>query len=551
VPEGLTTVRQLAIGTSHVVALKTDGTVVAWGLNTSGQTNVPSTLTDVIAVTAGATGSIALKRDGTVVGWGSTNFRNVPTTLSGVVAISSCGAGSNGGTHILALKSDGTVVAWGNNANGQSTVPTGLTNVVAIAAGGFVSLALKADGTVVAWGSSTSGQINVPPNLPRSFALAASTRSCFALTGSSVYLTAQPQATSVAATTTATLTVDALSGGALAYQWRKDGVVIPGATSATLTLSSVAATAAANYDVIVTDMASGRAVTSSAAKLTITAAPAPGSLTDPGRLVNLSILTDISSSTDSFTMGVVTGGSGTNGTKPLLVRAVGPSLGALGVPGTLADPNLDFFAGSTSIGSNDNWGGGTTLRNAMAAVGAFAYVTANSKDAAIYNGAVTPGSNSVKVSGVGGATGTVIAELYDSTPSGTFTTTTPRLINVSVLKDVGTGFTIGFVVGGSTSRKVLVRAVGPGLAAVGVPLTAVVADPKLTLFAGSIKVDENDNWSGTALSAAMTQVGAFALTAGSKDAALLATLQPGSYSVQVSGTAGGTGLVIAEVYEAP
>ena len=189
---------------------------------------------------------------------------------------------------------------------------------------------------------------------------------------------------------------------------------------------------------------------------------------------------------------------------------------------------------------------------AFAAVGACPYASATSKDAAIYNSSVTPGSNSVRVTGVAGATGTVIAEIYDSTPKDAFTATTPRLINVSVLKDIGSGFTLGFVVGGGSSRTILVRAVGPGLAAVGVPLSAVVVDPKLTLFAGSNKLDENDNWGGTAaLTSAMSQVGAFALTATSKDAALLAVLQPGSYSVQISGAAGSTGLVIAEVYEVP
>jgi hypothetical protein len=374
----------------------------------------------------------------------------------------------------------------------------------------------------------------------------------FALTGPNAFILVQPVALSAPATTAATLSVSAIGGGTLSYQWRKDGVAIPGATNSTLVISRVATGDAANYDVVVTDAGSASTLTSFPAKLTVTAAPTPGIAADPGRLINLSILTNIATATDSFTMGVVTGGTGTSGTKPLLVRAAGPSLGALGVPGTLADPNLEFFAGSTKIGENDNWGGLTTLSNAFTAVGAFPYAAASSKDAAIFNAAVVPGSNSVKVTGVGGATGTVIAELYDSTPSGAFTTATPRLINVSVLKDVGTGFTIGFVVGGSTSRKVLVRAVGPGLAAVGVPLTAVVVDPKLTLFAVSTKIDENDNWGGTAaLTAAMTQVGAFALTPTSKDAALLATLQPGSYSVQVSGTAGGTGLVIAEVYEVP
>jgi hypothetical protein len=69
---------------------------------------------------------------------------------------------------------------------------------------------------------------------------------------------------------------------------------------------------------------------------------------------------------------------------------------------------------------------------------------------------------------VNGAVGMVLTELYDATPADAYAPSTPRLINVSVLKEIGAGFTVGFVVGGTTSRSVLVRAVGPGLAGVGV-----------------------------------------------------------------------------------
>jgi hypothetical protein len=131
------------------------------------------------------------------------------------------------------------------------------------------------------------------------------------------------------------------------------------------------------------------------------------------------------------------------------------------------------------------------------------------------------------------------------------TLATPRLANVSVLKQIGSGFTVGFVVAGNSSRTVLVRAIGPGLAAVGVT-SGAVADPQLTLFNGSTKIDANDNWGGTtALSAAFAQVAAFAIPANTKDAALLAALGPGNYSVEVKPVGTGTGLVLVEVYELP
>ncbi|WP_414660826.1 lamin tail domain-containing protein [Horticoccus sp. 23ND18S-11] len=271
------------------------------------------------------------------------------------------------------------------------------------------------------------------------------------------------------------------------------------------------------------------------------------------RLTNLSILTSIATAGDNFTMGYVVGGAGTSGTKPILIRAAGPTLGAapFNIGGSLGDPKLETYAGSTKTGENDNWGGTTTLSNAFAAVGAFAYFSPASLDAAVL-ASIAAGDNSVRVSASGNGTGTVIAELYDSTASTAMTATTPRLVNVSVLKALGTGLTVGFVIDGAGAKKVLIRAVGPTIGAAPFNVAGAVADPQLQLFSGQTVIGGNDNWGGTAeLTAAFTQVGAFALPATSRDAAIVATLQPGSYTVQVSGVAGTTGVAIVEVYDVP
>jgi len=116
--------------------------VVAWGRNDAGQTLVPGGLTGVIAIAAGAYHSLALRSDGTLVAWGYNSGGQVsllPAGLSGVIKIAA------GYTFSMALKSDGTVVEWGDNTYTQTTVSADATQVTAIAAGAYHALALRAD----------------------------------------------------------------------------------------------------------------------------------------------------------------------------------------------------------------------------------------------------------------------------------------------------------------------------------------------------------------------------------------------------------------------
>ena len=338
------------------------------------------------------------------------------------------------------------------------------------------------------------------------------------------------------------LAVEAQNATGGVYQWLKDGAPIVGANSPLYTIPVVSSAHLGTYTVSVATPTG-----------TIVSAPATlgtGAVANPGRLVNLSILTALADASDSFMFGLVVGGTGTGGTKPLLVRAAGPSLTALGVSGVLEDPRLELFTGSTKVGENDNWGGLESARAVMAQVGAFPFSAPTSRDAAISLPSLASGAHSVKISGTGA--GLVIAELYDATPQGSFTATTPRLVNVSVLKHLGAGVTAGFVIGGSTPRTLLVRAIGPTLGAAPFNVPEVVLDPQLALFAGQSQIGANDNWGGgSALSTAFGLVGAFGLPTTSRDAALLVTLQPGSYTVQVSGVGGTTGLALVEVYEVP
>jgi hypothetical protein len=148
----------------------------------------------------------------------------------------------------------------------------------------------------------------------------------------------------------------------------------------------------------------------------------------------------------------------------------------------------------------------------------------------------------------GTAAGVALVELYD-----TGTGNSPRLVNVSARNQVGTGDNIlifGFFIDGTGNKNVLIRAIGPRLADLGV--TGVLADPKFEVYrAGTAApVAVNDNWDAS-LAATFASVGAFSLNAGSKDAALVTALAPGSYTVQVSGVSNGTGEALVEIYEVP
>lgn len=187
------TVREtVSAGYSHTVALKSDGTVVAAGSNSSGQSDVDG-WSDIVAVSAGRAHTVGLKSDGTVVTAGKDSAgRCDVSNWSDIVAISAgfentaglksdgtvvvvganqfgqCDVGdwsdiemvSAGEYHTVGVNSDGTVVAVGKNFCGQCDV-SDWSDVAAVSAGGSHTVALKFDGTVVAVGDNSYGQCDV------------------------------------------------------------------------------------------------------------------------------------------------------------------------------------------------------------------------------------------------------------------------------------------------------------------------------------------------------------------------------------------------------
>jgi hypothetical protein len=155
---------------------------------------------------------------------------------------------------------------------------------------------------------------------------------------------------------------------------------------------------------------------------------------------------------------------------------------------------------------------------------------------------------------VGGTTGKAIVEAYDLDAADPDKS---RLVNLATraLVQAGAGPLIsGFVVQGAVAKAVLIRATGPALAGFGV--TGTLALPKLTVFdSTSTPIAENTGWESSGISdqiiAASQSVGAFALTRGTADSVVLAVLPPGSYTAQVIGADGGSGVTLVEVYELP
>jgi hypothetical protein len=268
-------------------------------------------------------------------------------------------------------------------------------------------------------------------------------------------------------------------------------------------------------------------------------------------LVNLSARASVGTGANVVIPGITIRG---DKPKTLLIRAAGPALAAapFNLAGTLANPTVSVFTGAgEKILVNDNWGelpDIAAVRTAASAQGAFA-LPEGSRDAAMLV-TLPPGSYTVQVAGGGtgaAAQGVAIVEVYeaDANPS--------SLVNLSCRARVGTGGDIliaGFNISGTEAKRILIRGVGPTLTNLGV--AGPLANPKLEVIrqGTATPIASSDDWDA-ALAPVFSSVGAFALAAGSKDAALVATLPPGSYTAQITGVGDTTGVAIVEVYEVP
>ena len=317
----------------------------------------------------------------------------------------------------------------------------------------------------------------------------------------------------------------------------KLAATLSGGSQATATINASAGSVSANV--------------STAANQTSSFAGLADTVVHTDRLANISSRANIGAGDVMIAGFVITGTT----SKPILIRAVGPTLAAFGVAGAIANPKLELYRGNTKITENDDWASTISPSDVAAAAtrtGAFA-LGATSKDSALLS-VLPPGAYTAQVSGVGVTGGVALVEVYDAS-EGTLTAASPRIVNISTRANVteGGGILIaGIVVTGNSPKRILIRATGPALAAFGVPGT--LADPLLKLYNGNTLLWQNDNWSDSSADAALvaaagTAAGAFALAPGSKDAALLLTLEPGSYTAHVTGVGASTGVALVEVYE--
>lgn len=234
----------------------------------------------------------------------------------------------------------------------------------------------------------------------------------------------------------------------------------------------------------------------------------------------------------------------------VVIRGLGPTLGAYGIPGTLGNPYLQLFDSNNNlIAFNDNW-----QDSQAAQIQATGLAPPNSLESAIYAN-LTAGSYTAILSGVAGGQGVGLAEVYELADQAQAANDSKRLTNASSRVYVGTGSQtaiLGLIVHGQLPRRVLIRALGPTLNQYGI--SNYLSDPQLTLLdSGGNVLGGNNNWKTVDTSQTMiysSKLRAAGLAPSyDQEAAIVTTLAPGSYTVQCSGADGGVGIALIDAYE--
>lgn len=490
------------------------GQIRAWGDNGSGQTSIPVGLADVVAVAAGYNHSLALKSDGTVVAWGSNTLGqcNIPSGLANVVAIA---AGNN---FSMSLSGDGRVTTWG----AINYTPMEANGVTAIAASAFtsVAMALRQDGTVVAWDSSNK-RTDVPAGLGNVVAIASGSYFNVALVADGSVVQWGNSGTGVTVPAGLANVVAISSGYSHVLALKGDGTVVSwgysnynGETAVPANLSGVVGVVA------------GNAVSFA--------------LKSNGTVVN---------------WGSTTVGSGAASLAPAIALSAGYAH-AVG----LRDPSSDTPPVIASVSSGQTATAGQSVSLSVSATGTPTPTYQWYRNGFVVSGATssTLTLNSVSTSSAGSYTVTVSNALGATTSPEIVLTVSPSLnqrglLTATARAETGAAIAGTFTIEGTTSKQILVRAIGPALGSFGVP--GVLADPFLTITtANGTVLGTNDDWNAASnasqISTVSQQVGAYALPSGGKDAAILRSFAPGTYHARVTAAGSTAGVSMLEIYDA-
>ena len=255
-------------------------------------------------------------------------------------------------------------------------------------------------------------------------------------------------------------------------------------------------------------------------------------VTTPPQLRNISTRMQVLNGDSVLIAGFIITG---NASKKVILRAIGPSLGAAGITDALADPVLELDEPDGTVVINDNW-----KDTQQTEIEATTIAPSDDHESAIV-ATLAPGAYTAIVRGKNGATGTGLVEAYDLD-----STSDSQLSNISTrgFVDLGNNIMIGGVILGGTDARVLVRAIGPELTAQGV--SGALQDPALELYdKDGVSIAANDNWKD----AQETEIEATTIApTDDRESAILATLPAGSYTAIVRGANDTTGVALVEVY---
>ncbi len=267
---------------------------------------------------------------------------------------------------------------------------------------------------------------------------------------------------------------------------------------------------------------------------TPTPPPSPSPIS-PSRLVNISTRMHVGTGNDVLIGGFIIQG---DQPKKVILRAIGPSLTSGGVAGALQDPKMELYDSTGAfLEANDNWqeslDSGEIIESGLA--------PSDLREAAIVT-RLAPGNYTAVISGVNDTTGIALVESY------TLDTSATHAANISTRGRVSSGEEVligGFIVGGRTTKQIIVRAIGPSLGGSGL---AVLADPAVELHGSDGQIiAANDDW---ASGSQQSDIVATGLQPGDpREAAVIATIPAGNYTAIVQGADGGAGIALVEIYD--